>query len=218
MDVKAIARYSSGLIFLFGLIACSGGYQLTSPVGLGSPITESQIRAWNIDVNPVGVGLPTGSGTAVLGGPLYQQQCASCHGDKGQGGPANRLVGGGGLNTDKPVKTVGSFWPYSTTLFDYIRRAMPHQAPQSLTSDQIYALTAYILYMNKIVTMDQVLDAQSLPLVRMPNREGFISIEKRLLSVPDHAGSNGVISCFINQNKCASSLGLIKQIRCNRLL
>ena len=158
------------------LVACSSGYHATGPVGLGKPVTENQVKAWNIDVGPSGAGLPPGSGTAASGEALYQQKCASCHGDKGQGGIANRLVGGGNLNTDKPVKTVGSFWPYATTIFDYVKRAMPHQAPQSLTDDQVYALTAYILYMNKIVLKDEVMNAKSLPLVKMPNRDGFIPV------------------------------------------
>jgi mono/diheme cytochrome c family protein len=160
------------------LVACTSGYQSTGPVGLGKSVTESQIKAWNIDIGPSGAGLPVGSGTAATGEIIYQQKCSSCHGDKGQGGIANRLVGGGNLNTDKPVKTVGSFWPYATTIFDYVKRAMPHQAPQSLTDDQVYALTAYILYMNKIISKDEVMDAKSLPLVRMPNRDGFIPIIK----------------------------------------
>lgn len=160
------------------LLGCTNSYQTRGPVGLGKPISENQLRAWNIDVGPSGVGLPPGSGTAIAGEKLYQQQCASCHGDQGQGGPANRLVGGGSLSTDKPVKTVGSFWPYSTTIFDYVKRAMPHQAPQSLNDDQVYAATAYILYLNKIIAKDQVMDATTLPLVKMPNRDGFISVER----------------------------------------
>ena len=174
-------RYVSTLVGLTAtgvLMGCVANYQAGSSVGLGRSISEDQIRAWNIDVEPSGAGLPAGSGTVAAGEKLYQQQCASCHGDKGQGGPANRLVGGGSLNTDKPVKTVGSFWPYPTTIFDYIRRAMPHQAPQSLTNDQVYSATAYILYMNKIITVDQVMDAKTLPLVKMPNRDGFIPIER----------------------------------------
>ena len=166
-------------ISLLGLIAaCAGGYQSNGSTGIGKPITENQIRSWNIDISPNGDGLPGGSGTAFSGEVLYQQQCASCHGDKGQGGIANRLVGGGGLDTKTPVKTVGSFWPYSTTIFDYTRRAMPHNAPQSLSSDQVYAATAYILFLNNIISKDALMDAKSLPLVRMPNRDGFIPIER----------------------------------------
>lgn len=158
--------------------ACTSSYHTNGPVGLGRPISESQIHLWNIDISPNGEGLPAGSGTAIAGEALFQQQCASCHGDKGQGSIANRLVGGGALNTNSPVKTVGSFWPYSTTIFDYTRRAMPHNAPQSLTNDQVYAATAYILYLNKIIPKEAVMDAKTLPLVRMPNRDGFIPIER----------------------------------------
>ena len=159
-------------------LGCTSSYQTSSPIGLGKPIAENQIQAWNIDVGPSGEGLPPGSSTAIIGEKIYQQQCASCHGDQGQGGVANRLVGGGSLNTNSPVKTVGSFWPYSTTIFDYVKRAMPHQAPQSLTDDQVYAATAYILYLNKIISKDAVMDSKTLPLVKMPNRDGFIRIER----------------------------------------
>ena len=178
MVVKSLAKLSLAFTLVWVLAACTGGYHTTGPVGLGKPITENQIKAWNIDIGPSGAGLPAGSGTAAIGETIYQQKCSSCHGDKGQGGIANRLVGGGELNPDKPVKTVGSFWPYSTTRFDYVRRAMPHQAPQSLTDDKVYALTAYILYMNKIISRDEVMNANSLPMVKMPNRDGFIPIVK----------------------------------------
>ena len=178
MVANLLARNLIGLTLLWAVAACSSGYQPNKTLGIGKPISENQIRAWNIDVSPNGSGLPPGSGTAATGEALYQQQCAACHGDKGQGGLANRLSGGGDLNTDKPIKTVGSYWPYSTTVFDYVKRAMPHPAPQSLTNDQVYSATAYILYLNKIVSKDQVLDAKSLPAVQMPNKDGFIAIEK----------------------------------------
>ena len=178
MDANKFIQLGFSLIFIGIVLGCASGNHVAGPVGLGKPIYENQIQAWNIDIGPNGSGLPLGSGTAIIGEKLYQQQCASCHGDQGQGGPANRLVGGGALNTDKPVKTVGSFWPYSTTIFDYVKRAMPHQAPQSLTDDQVYAATAYILYLNKIIAKDAVIDAKSLPLVKMPNKDGFIPIER----------------------------------------
>lgn len=178
MVAKKFIKLGVSLISIGIVLGCVNGNRVTGPVGLGKPISENQIRAWNIDVGPSGAGLPPGSGTAIVGEKLYQQQCSSCHGDQGQGGPANRLVGGGSLNTDKPVKTVGSFWPYSTTIFDYIKRAMPHQAPQSLTDDQVYAATAYILYLNKIIAKDAVMDAKTLPLVKMPNKDGFMPIER----------------------------------------
>ena len=175
-------RISPKLIFnillLVSITACTGAYHSSGPVGLGKPISENQIRLWNIDIGPNGEGLPSGSGTAITGEILFQQQCASCHGDKGQGSIANRLVGGGALNTNSPVKTVGSFWPYTTTLFDYTRRAMPHSQPQSLTNNEIYGTTAYILYMHKIISIDDEMNAKTLPLVRMPNRDGFIPVMK----------------------------------------
>ena len=121
-------------------------------------------------------GLPAGSGTATQGEAIYVAKCQACHGEKGSGKPNDALVGGiGTLAPDKvPMKTVGSFWPYATTLFDYVRRAMPFQESQSLTSDELYAVSAYILHLNGIVAANDVLDAQSLPKVRMPNRDGFI--------------------------------------------
>lgn len=175
---QTISRTISSFLVIGSIVSCTSSYQSSGPVGIGKPISENQIRLWNIDVGPRGEGLPTGSGSAITGEVLYQQQCASCHGDKGQGAIANRLVGGGALNTSTPVKTIGSYWPYSTTIFDYTRRAMPHNAPQSLTNDQVYAATAYILYLNKIISKDAVMDAKTLPLVKMPNRDGFISIER----------------------------------------
>jgi len=175
---QTISRTISSFLVIGSIVSCTSSYQSSGPVGLGKPISENQIRLWNIDVGPSGEGLPAGSGSAITGEVLYQQQCASCHGDKGHGAIANRLVGGGALNTSAPVKTIGSYWPYSTTIFDYTRRAMPHNAPQSLTNDQVYAATAYILYLNKIIAKDAVMDAKTLPLVRMPNRDGFISIER----------------------------------------
>ena len=162
-----------------GLItACSSNYDMKKSTGLGKSISEQQLQAWNIDINAKGVGLPAGSGSVTAGELVFQQQCASCHGAQGQGGVANRLVGGGGLNTANPIKTVGSYWPYATTIFDYIRRAMPHNAPQSLSNDQVYAVTAYILYLNKIIPTDSMMNAQTLPLVKMPNQNGFIPVER----------------------------------------
>lgn len=160
------------------LIAGCGTNQTGSAknYGLGKTIQEVQIAAWNIDVAPSGAGLPPGKATARQGESIYKDKCASCHGNQGQGGVANRLVGGGALNTDKPIKTVGSYWPYATTVFDYTKRAMPHPLPQSLTNDEVYATTAYILYMNKIIGIDDEMNAKTLPLVKMPNWDGFIPV------------------------------------------
>jgi S-disulfanyl-L-cysteine oxidoreductase SoxD len=142
----------------------------------GRLATPEEIASWDITVEPSGAGLPHGSGTAKQGEAVYAAKCQACHGEKAAGGPNEPLVGGiGSLAPDKvPVKTVGSYWPYATTLFDYIRRAMPFQESKSLTDDEAYAVSAYILNLNGIVGTNDVLDAQSLPKVRMPNRDGFI--------------------------------------------
>ena len=143
---------------------------------VGKALTIEEIQGWDIDVRPDGQGLPKGSGTAFLGKPLYMQHCAACHGVNGEGKPSSQLVGGKGtLNTAKPVMTVGSFWAYATTVFDYINRAMPFNAPQSLKADEVYAITAYLLYMNQIIGESDLMNSTSLPKVVMPNRNGFVS-------------------------------------------
>ncbi|KQP22705.1 c-type cytochrome [Pseudorhodoferax sp. Leaf267] len=156
------------------LLACSATQ--AQVYGLGRPATPAAIAAWDIDVAPDGAGLPNGRGSVTAGQAVYAAQCAACHGAQGEGKPADALVGGQGtLATPKPIKTIGSFWPHATTVFDFIRRAMPYQAPQSLSADEVYAVTAYLLHLNGIVPADAVLDATTLPQVRMPNRDGFIA-------------------------------------------
>jgi cytochrome c len=159
-----------------GLICCAalaGG--AWAGAELGEPVSAREIAAIDIDVATDGAGLPAGAGTALDGVDIYFAKCASCHGARGEGGPGPALAGGfGSLASSAPVKTVGSYWPYATTLFDYIRRAMPYDRPMSLTSEETYALTAYVLWLNGIVGRDDVVDAATLPGVRMPNREGFI--------------------------------------------
>jgi cytochrome c len=143
--------------------------------GLGRPVTAGDLEVWNIDVSPDGQGLPPGQGTVKQGAQLYARKCAGCHGPTGREGPNDVLVGGhGSLRTSKPLKTIGSYWPYATTLYDYLRRAMPFNAPQSLTPDEIYALVAWLLQQNGIVAEDAILDARSLPRIEMPNHNGFI--------------------------------------------
>lgn len=143
--------------------------------GLGKKATEKEIAGWNIDIAPDGKGLPAGSGSVAHGQQVYAQKCAACHGAKGEGKPADQLVGGAdSLKTTKPVRTVGSFWPYATTVYDYIYRSMPYTNPQSLSTQETYAVTAYLLHLNGIVGADAVMNAASLPKVQMPNRAGFI--------------------------------------------
>ena len=142
----------------------------------GQPIAPADVAPWDISIGPGGAGLPPGKGTAKQGEAVYMAKCQACHGEKGAGKPNDQLVGGDDtIKSDKPaVKTVGSYWPYATTLFDYVRRAMPFNESKALTPDETYAVSAYILNLNNIVGADDVLDAQSLPKVQMPNKDGFI--------------------------------------------
>jgi S-disulfanyl-L-cysteine oxidoreductase SoxD len=142
----------------------------------GQPVSPADAAAWDISIGPDGAGLPPGSGTPAQGAVVFAERCALCHGDKGEGKTNARLVGGQ-IHGDGPaVKTVGSYWPYATTLFDFTRRAMPWTAPKSLTDNEVYAVTAYILRLNGIIGDDDVIDAKTLPQVKMPNRDGFIQL------------------------------------------
>lgn len=145
---------------------------------LGQPITEQDAAAWDLSILPDGTGLPPGRGTVKRGQEIYEQKCFSCHNEKGAGQPADRLVGGKGtlMGDQPPVKTVGSYWPYATTLFDYIRRAMPLLEPQSLTAEEVYSVSAYVLYLNGIISERTVVDAKSLPKIKMPNAGNFFIV------------------------------------------
>lgn len=159
-------------------VAVAAALVLSSPgfaFDFGRPATQAEIVLWDIDVRPDGKGLPPGSGTVAQGKQVFADNCAGCHGDNGVGGIKDRLAGGQGtLASAAPVKTVGSYWPYATTLFDYVHRAMPYQAPGSLSNDDTYAVAAYILYLNGILPAEGKLDRDNLPKVRMPNRDGFV--------------------------------------------
>ena len=147
---------------------------------LGRTPTPQEIRAADISIPPSGAGLPAGSGDAKAGAQVYASKCLACHGEKGAGKPADVLVGGiGSLATPKPLRTVGSYWPYATTLFDYTRRAMPLQNPKTLTDDEVYAVSAYILFLNGIIAENASMNAQTLPLVKMPNRDGFVDYSRK---------------------------------------
>jgi S-disulfanyl-L-cysteine oxidoreductase SoxD len=152
----------------------AAGAQAQSPYGIGRPATPAEIAGWNIDVDRDGDNLPPGSGSVSHGREIFDQQCAACHGAKGEGAVGDRLVGGQGtLATPKPVRTVGSYWPYAPTLFDYIRRAMPQNAPQSLSNDEVYAVSAYVLNLNGLFPAEATLDAKTLSAIKMPNRSMF---------------------------------------------
>jgi S-disulfanyl-L-cysteine oxidoreductase SoxD len=162
------------------MVGCSGAFAADNATvyGFGMTPTDAELQRF-ISPLPDGRGLPPGSGSAAQGKTLYTEQCASCHGANLEGGIADKLIGGRGTlvndtPTKAPVKTIESYWPYATTLFDYIKRAMPLAAPGSLSNDQVYALCAYILSEAKIVSPDTPLDASTLAKVNMPNRDGFI--------------------------------------------
>lgn len=148
-----------------------------SPLHIGHAPTQAELAALDLTVLPGGAGLPVGRGTAREGKALYAARCAMCHGSEGEGlGDFAALVGGRGtLASEKPVLTVGSYWPYATTLFDYIRRAMPYYSPGSLSNDEVYALTAWILHANDLIDEKSIVDRATLPAIRMPNRDGFVA-------------------------------------------
>src|SRR2546423_2461509 len=167
------------LVSASGLAIASAVAFAESP-NLGRVATPEEIAAWDISIGPDGVGLPPGGGTPKQGEAVYAAKCVACHGEKGAGKPNDQLVGGQGtLPGDKPpVKTVGSFWPYATTVFDYVRRAMPYNESKSLSDDEIYAVVAYILNLNGIIADNDTMDAQTLRKVKMPNRDGFMTFSR----------------------------------------
>jgi cytochrome c len=141
---------------------------------LGTPISEAQLQGWDLIVSPGGQELPSGSGKAIQGKVIYEQQCAVCHGSEGQGATGVPDLAGGSTTAEPALLTVGSYWPYTSTLYDYVRRAMPPTAPKSLSDTQVYQVVAYILHLNGLVGEDFVLDRVSLPAIEMPNHAGFI--------------------------------------------
>jgi cytochrome c len=154
----------------------AGAFVAESP-NLGRVATPEEIAPWDVSIGPDGVGLPPGSGSPKQGEAIYTARCVACHGEKGAGKPNDQLVGGqGSLPGDRPpVKTVGSFWPYATTVFDYVRRAMPYDESKSLSNDEVYAVVAYILNLNGIIADNDTMDQETLRKVKMPNRDGFVT-------------------------------------------
>jgi mono/diheme cytochrome c family protein len=158
------------------LASCAASWAQSPKYNLGRTPTDEEIKAWDISVGPEGKELPPGSGNAVAGAKIYAEKCALCHGPTATEGKFLHgvLVGGKeSLTTLEPMKTIGSYWPYATTIFDFVRRAMPFNNPGSLTADEVYSLTAFLLYRNEIIEEPTVIDAMTLPKVKMPNRDGF---------------------------------------------
>ena len=168
-------RSLTAVVMVLGAVAgYTYGVAQETP-NLGRPATPTEIAGWDMSIPPDGTGLPPGRGTPEQGAAVYAQKCQACHGEKGAGQPNDRLVGGQGTLTGaNPVRTIGSYWPYATTVFDYVRRAMPYTQSQSLTNDEVYAVTAHLLHLNGIIGAQDVINAQTLPQVQMPNREHFI--------------------------------------------
>jgi mono/diheme cytochrome c family protein len=174
------------LVLSLGALACSGssseGRQYAS---VGRDATPDEIKAWDIDFNPSGANLPAGSGTYARGVEVYAKQCAACHGPKGEGmAPFPKLVGAEPTNfafaeDTKLTKTIGNYWPYATTLYDYINRAMPFATPGVLPPEDVYSVVAFLLAENGIITREQVMDAKSLPLVKMPARDRFVMDDRK---------------------------------------
>ena len=156
------------------------GVALAEGPNLGKTASPEEIASWDVSIGPSGAGLPPGSGTPQQGEQVYVAKCVGCHGDKGAGKPNDQLVGGqGSLGAGQtPVKTIGSFWPYATTVFDYVRRAMPLNEPKSLRDDEVYAVVAYLLQLNGVIGETDTMDAKTLPAVRMPNRDGFVRFSR----------------------------------------
>lgn len=190
--MSTLKHLAASVVAMFIATGCATPQQTPVRYGVGSEPTVADIRAWNIDVTPDGAGLPEGAGTVAQGRTLFTQKCSACHGADGEGGPGGRLTGGKGtLATPKPVLTVGSFWPYATIVYDYVNRAMPYDKPQSLKPDEVYALSAFLLYQNGVIGADAVMNAQTLPKVVMPNRNGFTAVDPR----PDVHGSRCMQDC-----------------------
>lgn len=185
---KALMGLSLALLLLTPLAAGAGEKH-----GLGRPATEQEIAGWDIDIRPDGHGLPKGQGSVLDGEEIYLEQCATCHGEFGEAfGRYPPLMGGGdSLTLDRPVKTIGSYWPYATTIYDYVYRAMPFGTGQSLTPDQTYAVVAYLLYLNDVVQDDDfVLSNENLAQIEMPNHDGFMEREGSDLPVREPCMNN----------------------------
>ena len=179
---------AAGVLLLVAVVGTPAGHAQMPTYGVGRAPTAEEVRAWDLTIPPSGQGLPPGSGTAAVGKPIFAARCASCHGDKGED-PKYRVITGGPrtltaaelspkgvdwLLGGEPALTIGSYWQYATTLWGYINRSQPFDEPGSLTAEQVYAVTAYLLYVNGIVGEQDVIDARTLPQVKMPNRSGFV--------------------------------------------
>ena len=202
-----LVKWSISILVLFLLVNFS--FASDRKFNLGKLATKEEIAGWDIDVRPDGLGAPIGSGTALIGEEIYTEQCAACHGDFGEGAdrwPA--LVGGeDSLASHDPEKTTGSYWPYASTMYDYIYRAMPYGVAQSLSHDETYEIVAYLLYMSDIIDEDFVLSEKNIGEIEMPNRNGFLLPDPR----PDIVNTNG-LPCMKNCNVSTNVIGRARDI------
>jgi S-disulfanyl-L-cysteine oxidoreductase SoxD len=205
---RSRARWVPCIGFAWLAVAVAADGPPTAQYGLGKPATPAEIAGWDIDVRPDGKGLPKGHGSVAEGQVIYDAKCASCHGTFGESNSYLQIAGGvGTLGSDAPIRTTGSKLNYATTLFDYIRRAMPFDNPQSLANDEVYALTAYVLNLNDILAGDAVLDQDSLPRLKMPNRDGFTTAHG--LSRRDGKADTANAACMKN---CAAEVRLSSEM------
>ena len=200
---RAMNITAAGIASLLVSAAMTAAVAADRPFGLGTLATAEEVAGWDIDVRPDGVGAPVGSGDAVTGEEVFAERCASCHGDFGEGVDNWPVLAGGRgtLSSHDPVKTVGSYWPYASTAYDYIYRAMPFGEAQSLTYDETYSVVAYILYMNDVIADDFVLSNENIGTVKMPNRDGFLLPDPR----PD--GQPAGAPCMRNCNVSTKIIG-----------
>tara|TARA_B100000579_G_scaffold231030_1_gene189309 strand:+ start:395 stop:1039 length:645 start_codon:yes stop_codon:yes gene_type:complete len=202
-----LVKWSISILVVFLLVNFS--FASDRKFNLGKLATKEEIAGWDIDVRPDGLGAPIGSGTALIGEEIYTEQCAACHGDFGEGAdrwPA--LVGGeDSLASHDPEKTTGSYWPYASTMYDYIYRAMPYGVAQSLSHDETYEIVAYLLYMSDIIDEDFVLSEKNIGEIEMPNRNGFLLPDPR----PDIVNTNG-LPCMKNCNVSTNVIGRARDI------
>jgi S-disulfanyl-L-cysteine oxidoreductase SoxD len=198
MRCTSISKFNL-LLPVVALLACSAAVGQSPTYKVGRPPTEADLRAWDNVVGSDGKELPSGSGTAIEGAKTYAAKCSVCHGKTGVEGPYPRLVGGTGtIKTPTPVMTTGSFWPFATTIWDYINRSMPRDAEGSLAPNEVYALTAFLLYRNGIIKENDVIDNKSIVEVQMPNRNGFYP------PTPESTTKNGNWKPHWNQAKPAA--------------
>ncbi|MDE0733134.1 MAG: cytochrome c [Gammaproteobacteria bacterium] len=173
-----MSMYKRALLFIFSVTLASIGFvsfAQDTVLKLGSPISEEQLSEFDLIAGPDGAGFPSGSGSAAQGKQVFDTRCAACHALTGEGTSGNTVLVGGDMHSEgSPLRTVGSYWPHASTLFDFIRRAMPADAPKSLTSEEVYQVTAYVLYLNGIVDQNTVINRETLIAIEMPNKDGFI--------------------------------------------